>query len=280
MNKLKALFASVFITFNALGTIYTVVQIFTSPIVLIWIAAFVSLGIGAYFFSIIMLRHTPTTSTYLTPYLIINLIATILVVILFFLGGSEVALILAGMATFGWLAYVFWYSDISDRNKDQLKVGMLLDNLSFEDVDGQAVRLNDISSGPKVILFYRGNWCPFCVAQVKDLAAEYETIKKLGAEIIFISSQHAGHTKKLSRSLNIGAHFLIDTNLKNAKSLGIDHEHGIPLGMELLGYESDTVMPTALVLDKNNLIIYSNLTDVYRVRPEPSEFINILKTQL
>ena len=89
MNKLKALFASVFITFNALGVIYAVIQIFTSPLILIWIAAFVSLGIGAYFFSIIMLRHTPTTSTYLTPYLVINLIATILVVILYFLGGSK-----------------------------------------------------------------------------------------------------------------------------------------------------------------------------------------------
>lgn len=40
------------------------------------------------------------------------------------------------------------------------------------------------------------------------------------------------------------------------------------MGMQVLGYESDSVLPTVLLTDTQGLIVFSDQTDNYRVRPE------------
>ena len=47
--------------------------------------------------------------------------------------------------------------------------------------------------------------------------------------------------------------------------------------MELLGYDPDTVLPTVIITDASGKIIFVDLTDNYRVRPEPETFIQVLK---
>ena len=72
--------------------------------------------------------------------------------------------------------------------------------------------------------------------------------------------------------------FLVDKDNRAAKALDILSENGTPTGLELLGYDSDTVMPTVLITDEKGKIIFADLTDNYRVRPEPDTFIEVLKS--
>jgi hypothetical protein len=50
--------------------------------------------------------------------------------------------------------------------------------------------------------------------------------------------------------------------------------------MGMMGYESDTVMPTAVLTDASGTVIFADLTDNYRVRPEPQIFLDILDKHL
>ena len=50
------------------------------------------------------------------------------------------------------------------------------------------------------------------------------------------------------------------------------------MGFGLLGYESDTVFPTVLVLDALGVIRWVDQTDNYRVRPEPDTFLPVLRS--
>ena len=43
-----------------------------------------------------------------------------------------------------------------------------------------------------------------------------------------------------------------------------------------MGYDSETVMPTVLITDARNRIIYADLTRNYRIRPEPDAFLEVL----
>jgi hypothetical protein len=49
--------------------------------------------------------------------------------------------------------------------------------------------------------------------------------------------------------------------------------------MEPLGYEADSVLPTVLITDPYGTIIFADLTDNYRVRPEPSTFLAALDAE-
>ncbi|MBW2550119.1 MAG: hypothetical protein JRE73_04995 [Deltaproteobacteria bacterium] len=46
--------------------------------------------------------------------------------------------------------------------------------------------------------------------------------------------------------------------------------------MDTLGYDSDSVLPTVVITDPSRRIIFVDLTDNYRVRPEPSTFLAAL----
>jgi peroxiredoxin len=127
------------------------------------------------------------------------------------------------------------------------------------------------------LLFYRGNWCPFCTAQIEELAGAYRQLEESGVKIILISPQPAGKNQALASRFDIPLVFLRDPDNAAARQLGILHKWGTPLGLQLLGYGSDTVMPTVILTDASGHIVYSDQTDNYRVRPEPEVFAEILE---
>ena len=91
-----------------------------------------------------------------------------------------------------------------------------------------------------------------------------------------ISPQPHKYTAKLAEKFQVGFHFLVDKGNQVAQQLNIFGKYGLPFGFQALGYDSDTVMPTIIITDKNGKILFADLTDNYRVRPEPSTFLKIL----
>ncbi len=175
-----------------------------------------------------------------------------------------------------WILYITWYSVFEKRNTSILKVGNKLPNFELEDTNKNKIKNTSFKGNPSIYLFYRGNWCPLCMAQIKEIAAEYKALEDRGVNTILTSPQPHKHTKSLTKKYNLGFHFLTDTNNMVAKQLGIFVPNGIPAGFQVLGYNSDTVMPTVIITDSEGVIVFSDLTDNYRIRPEPETFLKII----
>ncbi|MFY0687836.1 MAG: redoxin domain-containing protein [Cyclobacteriaceae bacterium] len=169
----------------------------------------------------------------------------------------------------GWWLYAFWYSGLGKRSG--LEKGKKLPHFQVEDIDGKVIKSSTF--GKSVIMFYRGNWCPFCMAQIKELISDYKKLSEKGAKLIFISPQPAKKTIKLAKKFGVEAEFLIDREAEAAKTLNLFHENGTPIGLEVLGHDQDTVKPTVLVIDEKRSIVYSDLTENYRLRPKPSSYV-------
>jgi len=173
--------------------------------------------------------------------------------------------------------YIYWYSRF-DRTGSEFAVGNTLPQFELENTDGEAVASKSFEGGPAVLIFYRGNWCPLCVAQVKEMAANYNQLKTLGARVIFISPQPQSYTASLAKKFGAdGLEFMRDPNNHAAKILGIEARFGTPMGMQLLGYGSHTVLPTVIITDKDGTVIWADETDNYRVRPEPETYLAVLE---
>jgi peroxiredoxin len=57
------------------------------------------------------------------------------------------------------------------------------------------INLSDLlNRGPGVFSFFRGDWCPFCVLELKALAEAYPEIERLGATLIALSPQDRGQS--------------------------------------------------------------------------------------
>jgi peroxiredoxin len=191
--------------------------------------------------------------------------------------GAPNAMLLAGFSLILWLIYIYWYSVFPNRDSSMLEIGKTLPVLDFIDQNGDALSTDSFKGKKLIYLFYRGNWCPLCMAQIKEISEQYREINELGAEVLLISPQPHRFTVNLAKKMDVPFKFLTDKKGKVAKKLGLYIKGGTPLGMELLGYESDTVLPTVIITDESQKIIYADQTDNYRVRPEPETFLKVIK---
>jgi peroxiredoxin len=174
------------------------------------------------------------------------------------------------------LLYIFWYSRFGRLESALLSVGSKLPQFELTDSDGERFDSNSLSGSPVVLLFYRGNWCPLCMAQIKEIANRYQELDALGIKVVLVSPQPDDSSRKLAESYEVPFQFLIDSDNKIAEKFGIAVKHGVPVGMPG-GYATDTVMPTLVVTNLSGTIVYSDQTDNYRVRPEPDTFLAILR---
>jgi peroxiredoxin len=101
----------------------------------------------------------------------------------------------------------------------------------------------------------------------------------MGLTVVLISPQPLEKNQGIAARFQIPMIFMRDPEGKAAKQLGIQHEWGTPMGLQILGYESDSVLPTMLISDAKGYIIFSDQTDNYRVRPELVDIEGLLRTK-
>lgn len=176
----------------------------------------------------------------------------------------------------GCIAYVYWYSRFATRDRNTLAVGNALPSFTLKTADGTLIDSASLVGRVTLLLFYRGNWCPLCMAQIQEIAARYRDLAQRGVQVLLVSPQPQQHTQELSARFDAPMQFLVDEDNAAAKALGIDAPDGLPMGLATMGYDSDTVLPTVLLIDRDGRIAWNHLTDNYRVRPEPDTFIEVI----
>jgi peroxiredoxin len=174
------------------------------------------------------------------------------------------------------LLYVFWYSRLGRVPNARLEIRNKLPEFELADLEGRRVRSSQFLGAPAVWLFYRGNWDPFCVAQVHEIAGRLADLEKLGVQLYLVSSQPEDKARQLAGELSAPVRFLVDRNAEAAEALDIAERHAIP-ARTAAGYARVGAMPTTIVTSASGTILFTDQTDNYRVRPEPDIYISILR---
>jgi len=183
-------------------------------------------------------------------------------------------LVYALLLSAGHGLYVFWYSRLDREPSPDLQPGALLPDVELQEADGTPISTGSLRGRPAVLLFHRGNWCPLCMAQIRELADRWRELDRRGAQVVLVSPQSHDNTRQLAARFDVPFRFWVDPGCAAARKLGIVHEAGVPLGMP--GYDPDTIFPTAVVVDAEGRIVLADQTDNYRVRPEPDSFLRAL----
>ena len=191
---------------------------------------------------------------------------------------GTVLLILFGINFGLWLLYVHWYSYLPVPESTVLVPGNTVPEMQFTTYRKKPFYASSLLGKKVVYLFYRGNWCPVDMAQIKELTRQFADFSERGAEVLLISPQPFSETKKLAEKLGVDFRFLTDIDNKMARLLEIENKFGVPKGIGMGKYKPDTVYPTVFITDEMGRIIYVDQTTNYRVRPEPQEYMAALDT--
>ncbi|MBL1321569.1 MAG: peroxiredoxin family protein [Methylophaga sp.] len=283
MNKIKSLFIGMFPMLSMGIGGYSIYQIITTGMNFIWLgAAMTTLPIMLFISRIMMFKNIARTTNHfpmITTLAVIGLVASIYGFVIS--GFSEqLGMALAGIGFVFFILYNFWYSSLGRRHNNVLRIGSKLPKFGVMATYGDVISSDSFLGSPTVFLFYRGNWCPLCMAQIKEISAQYQELIATGAKVALISPQPEENTQALAAKFDVPFMFLTDIGNEAAKTLGLEMKNGLPAGMEMFGYDKDTVYPTIIITDDDGTIIYSDATNNYRIRPEPEEFIAVLNSNV
>jgi peroxiredoxin len=261
-----------FVMLLSISSLIAIIQIITLHPFLSWLGVVLTSLPMLSFFIWISVSDVTRSSRYLILQLF-TMISGLALCMVFYI--SFMQLLLSILASLGTIYYIFIYTSL-DRSNGKVTLNDPLAIFSLNNLDGKQVSSQVNHQRYRLWLFIRANWCPLCVAQVKELAGQYQALESLGCDVYIISSQAEKESQQLAKKLQVPLQFLIDADNKVAKLLGIEHINGTPFGMQ--GFEADTAMPTAIISAPDNEVIFFDQTDDYRLRPEPSVFIEVIKS--
>jgi len=187
-------------------------------------------------------------------------------------GIAAAALALAGLG--GILLYSYVYSR-QHVPTGGIRVDEPLPAFPLQRTDGTATSSTELTDRPHVIMFYRGNWCPFCMVQVRELAEQYRELDRRGVGVALISAQRAKDTVELATKFDIPMQFFIDVDGAAARALDLVQVGGVP-AIYSAGTTGDTTVPTVVITDARGTVLWVDSSDNHRIRPEPTAFLEVL----
>jgi peroxiredoxin len=121
--------------------------------------------------------------------------------------GLVVLLLVAGAA------YLYYRMHGARQVPEQLRRGQPLPEFAALDEAGNPLHTRDLRETPVVMIFVRGNWCPFCSRQVKNLTGYYKDIVDLGARLVLVTPRPQETTQRVARFFDVELEFWLDESL-------------------------------------------------------------------
>ena len=109
---------------------------------------------------------------------------------------------------------------------DSIKAGDMLEPFTLDDATGKLISLDQIlESGPAVIVFYRGGWCPYCNLALRTYQQELlPQLGAFGARLVAISPQSPDESLSTLERAALGFTVLSDPGSRLADRIGIAFE--------------------------------------------------------
>jgi len=147
-----------------------------------------------------------------------------------------------------------------------VSVGALAPDFSAIDADGMAFRLSDLHGSPVLLKFFRGYWCPYCVAELKQLDESAKEFAALGIKLAALSADRVDELRPFKQKHNWNITLLADPDLVVHRQYRVDFRKFTPKR----GPFRDLAIPTTILIDRDGRVLWLEQTSDFRVRPQAS----------
>jgi peroxiredoxin len=172
-----------------------------------------------------------------------------------------------------------------------LPVGATIPAFQLEDQDGRSLSSATLLTTRLVLIFFRGRWCPFCVAQLEAMNQILPALNAAGAAVAAISPQTVKQSFFMRDQHHLRFPLLSDPGNQVARQFRLTYQINdeqksiyqrsfvnLPL---VNGDDSwELPIPATYVVDGNGVVRYASANEDYTARPEPREILEFLKSPL
>ena len=178
-------------------------------------------------------------------------------------------------------------SNITDNASN---VGDKAPEFSLPNVKGGDTTLSELlESGPVVLSFYRGGWCPFCNLEFKALHDKLPEMQALGATLVGISPEALAVSQQTAQDNALEFEVLSDVGNKVIDQYGLVMkvpEVIRPLylewGLDIPTFNGEDTwelpIPATYVINTDGKIVSAYVNKNYTERMEPDDIVEVLET--
>lgn len=182
---------------------------------------------------------------------------------------------------------VFMTLTVSAQNSPKgLNLNDKAPEFTARDQHGKTISLSEeLKKGAVVLVFYRGQWCPYCNRQLKELEDSVSLIQRKGATVLTITPEVQENIEKTISKTKASYPILHDEGLRIMKSYDVAFQvddktietykkYGIDF-MNANGQENgaNLPVPAVYVINKEGRIIYKYFDRDYRKRATVKEIL-------
>ena len=162
-----------------------------------------------------------------------------------------------------------------------LKVGDSVSDFSLRDIFGERINLGELlKSGPLVIKFYRGGWCPYCNLELMAYQHSLNDFKNAGANVLALSPEILNQATETADKNRLTFSIATDEELAIARSFGLVFElneelrylyrkFNHPLSEKNTNGLWQLPVPATYVIGQDKRVSFASVNLDYRERVEP-----------
>lgn len=166
-----------------------------------------------------------------------------------------------------------------------LKKGDKAPAFEGKDQNSKTVKLNDLlQKGDVVVVFYRGQWCPFCNKYLTSLQDSLGMIQKKGASVVAISPETMEGVGMTTTKTKATFSVIHDADLKITTAYKVNYAVSKEMQEQLAGYGLDLnktngengnnlPVPATYIISKTGVIKYVFFNPDYTKRPSVKELL-------
>ena len=145
-----------------------------------------------------------------------------------------------------------------------------------------------LATGPVIVTFYRGGWCPYCNLELKAYEAILPRLAEAGAHLVAISPERPDLTVTTAEKDALTFPVLSDVGSEVGKAFGIVYEFTDELRQVYDMFNNDMSdrngtpgvfslpLTATYVIGQDNTILYADAGTDYRHRPEPLDVLALV----
>jgi peroxiredoxin len=160
--------------------------------------------------------------------------------------------------------------------RPSVAVGSSAPNFTALDADGLDFRLADLRGSHVLLKFYRGYWCPYCVAELTQLNNFAKDFAALGVEIVAVSSDRVDELREFKLKHVWDIKLVADPALAAHRLYNVQSRNFAPKR----GPFRDLAIPTTMLIDKYGRVLWIQQSTDFRERPQASAVLAEIKSLL
>ena len=191
---------------------------------------------------------------------------------------------------FSFIFLLLAFSSVAQEKPEGLFINSKAPDIKAKDQSGAEINLKELrKKGPVVILFYRGNWCPYCNKEITRFQDSLQLITEKGASVIAVTPEASEGINKTIEKTKAVFPIIHDEEMKISKAYKVAYEvdertagRYKNFGTDLLAINQQKLkawlpVPAVYIVNKEGSVTYRYFNEDYKKRPFVKDLLTEIK---